>query len=287
MGKIPRKIKAILGNQERALFTEGKPIYSGVFYAPSEEGRYHLDIEARDSENNLSTFDSVATIEVDNTPPNVTIYFQDELFSPNGDRIKDTVIFFPYLKDPDTIESWELLVENSNNEVIRSVEGRESLPRAVVWRGEDDFNSPMGDGSYYFSLRVRDQASNETKTPQKQLILDKTRPHAQITVDTWDEKGFQFNLDCGDINGIDQWQLSILNPERRTIHSFEGNGKIPSTLQWETLPSSHTDTLYSFKVKDMAGNTLITSPRSVIGSLVPKEVSSSKKDEKKEWNYDF
>lgn len=291
IGEIPFLVKAILGDQERILLSKSTRGYAGIFSAPIEEGKYPLKIQVLDREGNASNFDAVATIQVDNTPPRVTTYYQDELFSPNRDNINDTVIFFPYLEEPDTVENWRLIVEDSEGNGIRKLEEKGGLPRALVWRGENDSYSIVEDGIYYFRLIVKDEAGNVAETTPKPIIIDKTPPLAQITGSIWKNEGFRFTLDCKDKNGIGQWQLAIHGPDGRIIHFFEGDGEAPSYLEWETNISNLSNISnisYSFEAKDLAGNTKLIGPQFIKGELVTKRVSLPRKEEKrKKWDYYF
>ncbi len=194
MGNIPAGINARLGGQERTLFDERSNIFDGTFYAPLSEGKYPLKIEVRDQEGGIFVFDSVAIIEVDNTSPRVIVYYQDKLFSPNRDKIKDSALFFPYLEEADTIKNWQFAIENREGEVIRQSEGKAELPRALVWRGEDDSYSAVGDGEYYFKFRTQDKAGNVAETVPRPIILDITPPSARITIAALKKKVFDSRL---------------------------------------------------------------------------------------------
>ncbi|MDY6933991.1 MAG: Ig-like domain repeat protein [Spirochaetota bacterium] len=288
MGKTIKRVNAILDKNRGSLVSEEELVYSGTMTAPSKEGKYQLNLEVYDEGNNVSIINSVAIIRVDNTPPSVALYSRDELFSPNGDRIKDMIVFSTYLREADNIDSWEFIVQNSEDEIIRRASGRDRLATSLVWRGEDDSYSSAGDGEYYCSLKVIDRAGNKSKTPRKRLVLDKTPPKVQIKIDLKEEEGFQFYLECEDANGIDRWQLDIFDEDQRIVQSFEGEGRVPANLWWKTSTSPHIESRYSFTARDLAGNRLAQSARPIKADFLIKEVTPSNKEEKrKEWNSDF
>ncbi|MDY6967582.1 MAG: hypothetical protein SVR08_02835 [Spirochaetota bacterium] len=283
-----KNVKAILGAQEVPLSIEEKQIYHGIFNAPDKEGKYLLDLKGWDMENKVSMFQSMAIITVDNTPPNVKLFSKDNIFSPNRDRIKDMIFFSPYLKEADNIESWEFVISNSDGKVIRRVGGIDHLPSSIVWRGEDDFYSSVAEGEYFSSMRVVDLAGNESRTPKKRLILDIKPPKALINIEIIEKKGFNFKIDCEDVNSVDRWQLKVLDPDKRVVKSFEGKGEKSLNLIWKTNPSAHKGLTYSFKAKDIVGNTLDLPARQLKTKIDHKSVPSVEEEKKrKEWDRDF
>ncbi len=288
VGKKIKDVKAILGAQESPLTSEQEFVYSGSVNAPGKEGKYLLKIETRDDEDNVSLFNSLAIIRVDDTPPNVTIYSQEELFSPNRDKRNDMIIISPFLNESESVASWEFIVENSENHMTRKAGGENVLPSSLIWRGEDNFYSPAADGKYFYSLRVTDRAGNETTTEKRMVILDKTRPRIKMEVEERGENSWQFLLDCEEENGIDKWQLSIVDSDYKTLKLFEGAGDVPPSLQWDTAPPVNAKLTYSLKVTDLAGNRLVIRSKPLkVKPLQEEETSSNENDESEKWDSEF
>ena len=287
VGMIPSRVKVILGNKKKPFFTRGKKKYNDFIYAPFQEGKYDLKIEVHDNKGGISVLESLASIYVDNSPPVVTTYYQNDLFSPNRDGILDTVIFFPYLERPDEIEVWQLIIENDEGTIVREAEGRGELPKALVWRGENNLNSIVKDGCYSFKMEIIDKAGNVAITDPKLITLDKTPPKPKITVDIVAKKGFRFNLNCPDKSGIDRWRLTVRGPSLNINHFFEGQKKIPTSLLWETDISDPANITYSFEARDMAGNTTLIDSRPLQGDLVQEKKLPQDTKKKEAWDSDF
>ncbi len=288
------QVMAKLANQEIALFPKkNSQRYRGELIAPPQEGKYPFIVKVIDKQNNIFVFDAQATIKVDNTPPRAVIYCQDELFSPNGDKAKDVAILFPELKESDTIEKWWFTVKNDEGEVVRSAEGRGDLPRSFVWRGKNDLFSPAKDGKYFCQLRVKDKAGNEGITPAKALILDKKPPEAKVTATITKKGVVKFALTGKDVNGIKNWQLILWGPEPEMsiIKVFEGEDTVPSIVTWdasEAYDLSLEKIRYAFKIRDLAGNSLVTKRRFLKGKTEPQQKSSGPQEKKEQkWEYDF
>lgn len=288
MDNSVKDARVILNGVEIVLCAEEGAMFGGTFKAPGKEGKYFLNIEARDGGDKLYLFKSLDIIVVDNTPPDVTLHSSEKLFSPNGDKVRDYAIFTPYLNSSEVVKRWEFIIEDCDYHMIRIVEGENILPESIIWHGEDNFYSSVSDGRYFYSMRVIDMAGNETYTPKRMIVLDKTPPRIRTDVEIWKERGYKFKLNCEEMSGVDEWYLKIIDSNFYVVKEFQGSGDLPPSIWWETAEIFESGYSYSFKTRDIAGNRLVLKPVPLKGKIIESgENAGETEEENKKWNFEF
>ncbi|MCS6985239.1 MAG: OmpA family protein [Leptospiraceae bacterium] len=152
---------------------------------------------------------------VDREPPLVKIIIDNPAFSPNGDGIKDTVVFEIEVNDASPLHAYRLEIRNSRGELVRAYESdlrlmekkfslarflaeffskREYLvvPRKIRWDGTPERISfetlssakekttYLGEGDYFYSFQVEDIHGNISPPSQGKIRLDLTPPELAI-----------------------------------------------------------------------------------------------------------
>jgi outer membrane protein OmpA-like peptidoglycan-associated protein len=147
-----------------------------------------------------------------------------EVFSPNGDGIKDGTFFLPEAEKVDKIKSWEITITRADGSIVKKLGGKdEMVPKIVVWDGKDEMGNYISEGKYYveFAAEAADKKVRSKKMP---LIADMTQPDVSLTVGTTyfspdaaglaNETTFFFTL--SDANGIDRWQITVFGQKNGT-----------------------------------------------------------------------
>lgn len=228
----PTKINASIENIKIPLVSNNNKLYTSSFVAPYAEGTYALKLSACGKSGELFSFDSVAQLVVDNTPPAISISSSGSLISPNDDGRNDYVMFFPLLMSTDTLKGWKFEITNEDGEVIRSDEGEGNLPRGLIWRGENNKFKPVGrDGIYFGQLTVQDKAGYEVFTNKLMIKVDRVLSEIKIVLDKVEQNIATFDVTCGDVNDIEAWSISIYDKDNELLETFAGNKNFPSTLQ--------------------------------------------------------
>ncbi|UKI53791.1 MAG: hypothetical protein L6V86_01655 [Treponema sp.] len=101
----------------------------------------------------------------------------DSAFSPNNDKVKDTVQFLPVLKDASGIESYDLVIRNAKNTDIRTIHGTKSLPASLSWDGKDSSGIVSADGTYHATLIVMTTNGNMISVDSSNFVLDTVSPY--------------------------------------------------------------------------------------------------------------
>jgi len=227
-GKI-HEVRAFLLDNEIALTTEDKRLYTGIIKAPPVERTYALTIYVTDEENRLFKTEGAAALTVHNSPPQLVIAFRNRLMSPNDDGVNDNIVFMAEVLKAIPLKGWEVEVIDVEGRVVRSEEGVGHLPEFFIWRGENNQNKPVKDGIYFCRVLVEDQAGNKTVTPGEEIVVDSTMPEAEVVIAGESEEGMTLGLAVQDSSPIVSWEL-VLDAEGQEPEIFRGQGDVPETL---------------------------------------------------------
>ncbi|MDE2313366.1 MAG: OmpA family protein [Elusimicrobia bacterium] len=195
-------------------------------------------------------------------------------FSPNGDGILDTAIFHLAVSAPQNVSQWSFTITDALGQEIKSFSGQGAPPAVLEWAGKDENNEVIADGIYFYTLSVTTLAGEKVVMPAKQVICSRQPPFAQIRVEPAifsPEEGSSkpiahFSLQASDPYGMNSWLLRITGGS--AIKSFFGKGMPPSEIDWHGLtdtgdPAPNGQYAFTLAVRDMAGNTTVTSPQTV------------------------
>ncbi len=228
-GKV-RDVKAFVLDSQVPLKTEDGRWYSGTATAPSIEGTYTLRIYVTDRWNRLSSVDAMASLTVQNSPPEITLFPRKRLLSPNRDGINDFVLFVPELLKAITLKRWTVEISNEDGQIVRSEEGMGALPEGFIWRGVDNELKTAPDGIYFCRLVAEDEAGNRTSTSRESVAVDSTAPVVTVSAVLENEDVLTLTLRSEDMSPIAYWELILYDTDGMETERFEGEGDIPDIL---------------------------------------------------------
>jgi TolB-like protein len=229
-GKV-RDIRAFVLDQEIDLTTEDGRWYSGAIRAPTVEGIYPLKIYVTDRWNRLFSVDAMASLMVQNTPPEVALSFRQRVISPNNDGINDYVLCIPEVLRAMALQTWTVEIVDRAGVIVRSEDGMGALPEGFVWRGENNQYKTVADGAYFCRLVVEDKAGNRTATTREKILVDTTPPEVTLTVAQDSEDSVILALKADDVSAINDWQIIVYQGTDAEGQRFEGHGEVPITLK--------------------------------------------------------
>ncbi|MBI4057365.1 MAG: gliding motility-associated C-terminal domain-containing protein [Elusimicrobia bacterium] len=199
------------------------------------------------------------------------------LFSPNGDGIVDSAVFRLGVSNPASVAKWEFSITNNMGREVKRFSGKGAPPSTLDWDGKDEHNQLIPDGTYSYTLSVVTIAGSSERIPLRELVCDRQSPSAQVAVEPAvfsPEEGSakptaRFAMQALDANGIHSWLLKIqLLEGGGTIKSFFGKGSPPEHVEWDgrkdgNEPAANGEYIFTLAVRDRAGNTTMTPPRTV------------------------
>ncbi len=143
------------------------------------DGVYSYRIAATDRALN-SNQGSLENIIVDTQKPTVSLLIGDGYFSPNGDAVKDTMLFSPGVPIKDGIVSWTLSVLDKTGKTRRTYSGNTAPPSLLAFDGKDDQGKLLEEGTYQGQLGVTYLNGWVAKNLSPTFVLDITAPTATV-----------------------------------------------------------------------------------------------------------
>ncbi|MGP1593634.1 MAG: FlgD immunoglobulin-like domain containing protein [Treponema sp.] len=197
------------------------------------DGTYYFFVSASDDNKNTAKTKRYELV-VDNTPPSVTLIPPSGqnamIFSPDGDGNKDTL----QVKQSGSKEDrWVATVINAQNEVVRTVETKNSEPMDFVWDGKNTAGDFVPDGVYSYKMAATDRAGNSTVQEVPNIIVDTIKPsvHIAISTDAFSPNGdgvkdtIVLTPEIPVKNGLLEWQVDIKNAKGVCVHTISEPAK--------------------------------------------------------------
>lgn len=239
--------------------------------AIADKGDYVFVLEGTDDAGNKGVMTSNA-VTFDTTEAQLLLAASDTAFSPNGDKVKDTVTFTPVTSTAD-VASYDFVITDSKANVVYSVSESKKLPASFVWDGKGNDKLLCVDGSYTASLKIT--ASNgSVSAPAKQTVALDTKAPVLTAEIPWtafspDGDGNQDNIpvtikECSD----DVWNVDIKTISGTTVKKITWNGK-KNSFVWDGKDESGNlakDGTYNIVISstDTAGNSFKTELSNIV-----------------------
>ncbi|MBO5137675.1 MAG: OmpA family protein [Spirochaetaceae bacterium] len=123
-----------------------------------------------------------AAFELNTGTTEVILTTQPVAFSPNNDKVQDTVTLTPVVKTQSGIASYELNIMDSHGEVVKTFKEDRALPTRFTWNGLTDEGLRCADGIYTASLETVAKNGSVAKTTAPAFELDTVLPLVELSV---------------------------------------------------------------------------------------------------------
>ena len=237
------------------------------------DGIYNYRITSTDKGLNMAEA-SLDNIIVNTIRPVVGLAITDAYFSPNGDGVKDTMIFILNVPVKDGIVEWSLSIRDNTNATRRNFQGTSTIPARTEFDGRDENNRVLPEAVYSAALSVRYSNGYTSTANSPNFTLDITPPRATVQIEDKDQqpgKPAAFSP-IGVKNRLiiiqqGSNELSWTGEVRRAgdrsgtpVRTFRFSGTPPSRLEWDGINNAGAlapDGLYIYELTstDPAGNT--------------------------------
>lgn len=239
----------------------------------ASDAKYKFELSATDFAGNKGVVVTKDTFTLDTKKATLLLSLSDSAFSPNNDKVKDTVQFLPILKDASGIESYDLVIRNAKNTDIRTIHGTKSLPVSLSWDGKDSSGIVSADGTYHATLIVMTTNGNMISVDSSNFVLDTVSPYLAASA-PWsafspDGDGIQDTIPVT-ITGCTQenlWTAEIKDSKNKVVKRCSWKGKVRTGakdfFEWDGSDESGNrvaDGIYSIVISstDEAGNAFST-----------------------------
>lgn len=212
--------------------------------------------------------------------------FADEskYISPNNDGIQDELVIPLNISDKRYVQAWSLVVMDSNNNVVRTIENKVALPEkigfksffkqlvtpkqgvivpeTVTWNGAMNNGETAPDGEYFYYLTATDDNGNKGKTNLYSVIIDTVAPEIEVAqpTDKIFGEGAKSAFKIRQTGSVeDEWVGTFKAADGTVVKTFKWVNAEPAEFSWNGTDDSDTqvfDGVYSYEIAatDRAGN---------------------------------
>lgn len=275
-----------------------------------DEGVYSYQLTGEDfSQNKMTSL--LENIYLSRSNENVDIQPNLSTFSPNGDKIKDTILFKPIANDKNILK-WEMSLyekDGVKENLVKTFSG-ESLSDAIEWDGKNVNGKIVSDGIYYYKMKFT-TGSKTLKSPERKLVVDTKdkKIYFKLSEKSFTPDGDE-NSDILEIFpelenfSIKTWKLTIIHKypmgdtiKNQVIKKWRGVGQPAKRIVWDGYADNgvligslsnlelhfsfrnELNELLFFKVKEFKTGILVTGKEDKLRISIPE--STLKKDESK------
>ncbi len=150
----------------------------------------------------------------------------------------------PRLAAPDKVTAWAVYVYNTGRpaKVVRTLQGRGSAPKELMWDGKDTAGQALPEGGYWAILTARYATGKTVNSKYLRLDINNTAPQVDLGIDpvsinnqapgeAFVPTAFNATLKAGRV--ATTWRLEILDPEGKVFRTIRGEGQPTAQLVWD------------------------------------------------------
>lgn len=239
----------------------------------ADKGEYEMSITGTDVAGNIGGGKAADIITFDTTEAALLLAVNYNSFSPNQDKVKDTVTFNPVTATKD-VTKYTFEIKDNSGKTVWSKSENKKLPLNFVWDGKDSDGIRCADGKYNASLSIETANGSTASAACNDITIDTVYPSlvAKIpyTYVSPDKDGIQDNLPvtiekCTD---EEKWVCEIRNAKDKVVKTYTWNGS-KSSLVWEGDDESGNGVEYGkysmmIYATDAAGNSFSTELKDIV-----------------------
>lgn len=203
-----------------------------------DDGKYTAVLTAEDEYNNTGISET-NVLFVDTESPTAVLSISDELFSPNGDGIKDSVTISQTLSS----DSWTAEIRNNDGKKVMGwTWTNDNAPAELEWDGTGYHGVALSSGSYDYLIYGTDDAGNKTVEMIEGIHLTTDTKSVFLTLsDTTISPNGDGIFDqlkvtpaFSDTTGLSTWLFRVFDSYGNTVHSISGKS-VPESVLWDGL----------------------------------------------------
>ncbi len=226
------------------------------------DGTYSYRLYTADRAGNKG--ESVAVkfdLDTEETP--VMLAASPEAFSPNGDKIKDSLVLTPVLNEKEGIQSYKLLITDGSGNIVKTIKSEGRIKNEFIWDGVNDAGRKVEDGIYRAAIEVIYEKGNVSNAVTRDFIIDSVYPELDAKTDftlfSPDDDGKKDSIVIRQTSSNEQLITGIIKNEKgEKIREFFWDNKVEN-IEWDGTDSNGNKAgdgvyTYTLETQDLAGN---------------------------------
>lgn len=130
----------------------GRLVKDGTYY-------YSLKVKYNYGDEPLS---AAKPVRVKSVMPELSVTSDTRIFSPNGDGVRDTLIFSQKVLNADKSDIFEAVIADQTGKPVKTYKWTGSVPKEITWDGKDDKGKNAESGIYTYLITGTDVARNRS-----------------------------------------------------------------------------------------------------------------------------
>lgn len=203
----------------------------------AEKGQYRFVLSGTDLAGNTGVSQTTELVTFDTTEAQLLLAVSDTAFSPNGNKVKDTITFTPVTATKDVV-SYDFTIKNKAGKAVYTVKESKKLSVNFVWDGKDDSKILCSDGMYFAQLSVLAANGSTASASTQNFELDTLAPN--LTAETpWSffapsGNGAQKNIPVTikECSAEKLWVAEVRDAKDKAVKKFSWNGSKES-FAWD------------------------------------------------------
>ena len=208
----------------------------------AEKGQYRFVLSGTDLAGNTGVSQTTELVTFDTTEAQLLLAVSDTAFSPNGNKVKDTITFTPVTATKDVV-SYDFTIKNKAGKAVYTVKESKKLSVNFVWDGKDDSKILCSDGMYFAQLSVLAANGSTASASTQNFELDTLAPN--LTAETpWSffapsGNGAQKNIPVTikECSAEKLWVAEVRDAKDKAVKKFSWNGSKES-FAWDGTDES-------------------------------------------------
>ena len=226
------------------------------------DGIYFYSVAATDRAGNSGQSKQLK-FKLDTEETEVFLTIDSGYFSPNADGVKDRIMVTPILKVATEVQSFSLSILNSEEQVVRNIQGQNRAPEPFSWDGLDNNGSRLPDGEYLAELELDYSKGDHHEVRTPAFTQDTQAPDIKISTDytlfSPDGDGLKDEVAIKQKSSREAlWEAEVLDVSGEVVRNFYWKGEALS-FNWDGKDENGNkipDGPYTYRIKctDPAGN---------------------------------
>ena len=177
-GEIQRADGKVVNSYDFGEYPPSEVVWNGISSdgTIAEKGQYRFVLSGTDLAGNTGVSKTTELVTFDTTEAQLLLAVSDKAFSPNGNKVKDTIAFTPVTATKD-VERFEFSIIDKNGRIVHSVKEEKKLPVNFVWDGKDDSKILCPDGTYSAKLSLEAANGAKVSASTQPFELDTVAPN--------------------------------------------------------------------------------------------------------------